>query len=1008
MTPLDQCIADTAKELGISDKDAREIAERLKKFQAKRQAEGRLDTLESDLRGFAKTEAEKTRIAAAAKKRQAAIAVLRRDEWDQDIGTMLAAGETPEYAIVAKLAGIYTTYVPLGRDSASARRKALEKDYIEGMGLDLQKQVPHFFKLLRSPTAAKPLLNDVLREMTEIGEGGKPGKTGNKDARTIADILYKYAEAARLEHNQAGGTIGQRPRWGGPQTHDAAKLLKAKREPWINAILPGLDLDESFGPETSRAEAVDRLGDIWDNIVSGGDQRWPEQGEKRLGPANLASSMSKERVLHFKDAEARIAYNEAFGKGNVVTAMVDHLHHMARATSLMQKMTANPEAFLEGVLEQLRQKGRGRGGGDIEQAAEDQQRLRIRKGVGGLTTIGKAFAEIRGDTFAPLHMSGAKISANVRSLNRMSDLGGVLFSSITDVPNMAHRLRVHGQPVLKALSNAGKVLFSGPRGPEAARIFDAGISTMLGDIHSRFGAEDHMGGKIAVAENWFFKLSGLTWWTDRLTTGFQSMISVDMAMKAAKGWDQLDEPYKRILAIHAITPERWEVLRKAVTQEDDGHGYILPGTVADLPDEAFNDLVAGALNGIDARLSERVAKRQQQDTQEAEWVAKRQAKFAERFARSRDYLESVRGKMDEAGQKRTDALRDRIDLMAGDLSEIAEAYAAVGDTRGRARRAGFDQGKLTERSRNLAKEMKAIDREVLARQKELGQPYLKAWKRWQDDLESFTARIEDRQKMRAEMDAKDTAAKPERIAAVYAKARRELELDLRAYYADEATFGVIHADDRTRMAMTQGTAPGTKLGEVMRFMMQYKAFPIAYAQKVLIPAMRGAGWKTNQRDYGGLAMLIATTTIFGYMAGMAKDAIKNREPKDIGNVNTWVAAFIQGGGAGLYGDFLFSKVNRFGGGFVDSAAGPTAGTVGQLQLLWSMAIRGEAKKSDAFKVFLDNFPGLNLFWLRAGLDFLILNQMQEILTPGTLRRREQKLKEEFGQERIFDPTPLVN
>jgi hypothetical protein len=38
----------------------------------------------------------------------------------------------------------------------------------------------------------------------------------------------------------------------------------------------------------------------------------------------------------------------------------------------------------------------------------------------------------------------------------------------------------------------------------------------------------------------------------------------------------------------------------------------------------------------------------------------------------------------------------------------------------------------------------------------------------------------------------------------------------------------------------------------------------------------------------------------------------------------WGAAAVQGGGLGLFGDFIFSDVNRYGQGFAMTVAGPMA------------------------------------------------------------------------------------
>ena len=265
---LDACVANAAKELGIPERDAKEIAERIEAFRRRKTAEGRLDRLDRDVRSFAKGEAERARIAAALKRKQAALNVVLRDEWEQDLARLKGAGLDAREAIMAKLVGSYAS-VAGARKSASARRIALEADWLRGVAREVEAEAPGVLELLRRPKSAKPLLDAVVREVAELKDGGNPGRTGSPTARKVAEVLARYAEASRLEANRAGADIGRLDGWAGPQRHDAAKLLKTGRDAWVRAILPGLDVERSFGPG-AEPEAI--LSDTWDNIVTGRGQ----------------------------------------------------------------------------------------------------------------------------------------------------------------------------------------------------------------------------------------------------------------------------------------------------------------------------------------------------------------------------------------------------------------------------------------------------------------------------------------------------------------------------------------------------------------------------------------------------------------------------------------------------------------------------------------------------------------------------------------------------------------
>ena len=240
------------------------------------------------------------------------------------------------------------------------------------------------------------------------------------------------------------------------------------------------------------------------------------------------------------------------------------------------------------------------------------------------------------------------------------------------------------------------------------------------------------------------------------------------------------------------------------------------------------------------------------------------------------------------------------------------------------------------------------------------------------------------------------------------EARHDLDMAIHRLFADEVNTLVLTPDARTRnVATLGGTKAGTLGGELARSMFQFKSFPIAFMQKVLMPILAGNPNQSMGSRIGNASLLIAQMTAFGYVAMEAKKLAKGEKPFFMMDNPDWgrvtLAAAIQGGGAGLYGDFLLAESNRFGGGLVESVAGPLLGTVGEIDRLRGLAIGGELKKADVLNTVVNNTPFINLFYTRGLLDYSILNSAREYCSPGYLRRREQRMKKD-GREYIFPPS----
>ncbi|MCS6025245.1 hypothetical protein LNO14_13255 [Klebsiella pneumoniae subsp. pneumoniae] len=257
-----------------------------------------------------------------------------------------------------------------------------------------------------------------------------------------------------------------------------------------------------------------------------------------------------------------------------------------------------------------------------------------------------------------------------------------------------------------------------------------------------------------------------------------------------------------------------------------------------------------------------------------------------------------------------------------------------------------------------------------------------------------------------------------------ANARSELGDKLRGYILDRVMVAMTEPTARTRATMKQGTQPGTWPGEILRFMGQYKSFTASFMQQALGREVFGRGYtpaplgqsrwgsvsnalfKSGKGEMVGLAQLALWMTFFGYLSMQTKLMLKGQTPRPA-DAKTFLAAAAQGGGLGIFGDFLFGEANRFGAGPVLSMVGPVASSTDQLVSLFQKTRSGDAKAGDFFRFTVDHTPFINLFWSRPILNYLFLNQLQESLSPGSLHRYEQNIRKNQGNDFLIPPSQFM-
>jgi len=235
--------------------------------------------------------------------------------------------------------------------------------------------------------------------------------------------------------------------------------------------------------------------------------------------------------------------------------------------------------------------------------------------------------------------------------------------------------------------------------------------------------------------------------------------------------------------------------------------------------------------------------------------------------------------------------------------------------------------------------------------------------------------------------------------------KKDLQLTWKNVLNDQGTHGTPEPDTQIRSITRMGTVRGTAMGEVNRFVMQYKNFSVSLYKKILRREMDSYG--PDESKLIGASMLASTLmlgTIFGYIVLSVKDMLSGRSPRDPKKSAVIMQAFVQGGGGGIYGDFLMSEVqNQYGNGVLETAAGPTASDI--KKFIDMVKTMNEPKK--AGKKFLQlaegHTPFINLYYTKAAYDYLIGYQIKEYLDPGFFNRMKKRNEEKRGQTYYFKP-----
>lgn len=480
--------------------------------------------------------------------------------------------------------------------SIDADQKGLARNWVNGFGSELERTGK------MDMWARGDLDHDVYKALGEQYKDN-PDYTGiDRDARDLAAIIFKWQEVFRVNANRAGAYIHKLADYITHQSHDMFKVANAASTlsdvrnkirlslslhnddlhfaAWRDWVMPRLDQEKTLGG-LENPEGWLRV--VWRSIASGEHLSSASTSNNGfMAPSSLASRLSEPRILHFKDATARFEYDQKFGRGgSLVERILLQLNHNGHNVGLMRRLGPNPEV----VHERLKQA--------VRLLTEQSVSARMAsKWASDERFIDNMFRQLTGEANMPGMDPVSTALRTARAGQTVSKLGMSAISSISDTAIAASELQYQGFGLMESWKQQmdGVLQGYGKRGAQhaerlrVASELGVAVDYLRSATWSRFSADDGMPGWMSRMHHTFFKINGLTWWTDTLRMANAQAMSHRIAMNATRSMAELDGSLQRMFKLFDISSSEWDLMRSRAIDTVEGKEFFTPQAASRLTD----------------------------------------------------------------------------------------------------------------------------------------------------------------------------------------------------------------------------------------------------------------------------------------------------------------------------------------------------------------------------------------------------------------------------------------
>ena len=223
------------------------------------------------------------------------------------------------------------------------------------------------------------------------------------------------------------------------------------------------------------------------------------------------------------------------------------------------------------------------------------------------------------------------------------------------------------------------------------------------------------------------------------------------------------------------------------------------------------------------------------------------------------------------------------------------------------------------------------------------------------------------------------------------------------YYSDSAREGVVTAGVKEQALMYGNFKRGTLSGEGARFLLQFKAWPLAAWHQLIERDIYSSLSKKELTYQLGMLMVIGTTA--GYSRLYMNAFFAGKPAPSPRKLSTLVESVGASGFLGILGDSLFGNIDRMSKEGLGAFAGPVVGSVNSIAQTYAKAVQyAEGQKVNLWPELahaaVGSVPFSNIFYVKGAYDYLLAYHVLEAANPGWWERTNQRLKKETGNTMV--------
>ena len=394
-------------------------------------------------------------------------------------------------------------------------------------------------------------------------------KTGDHDAAEFAKAFSSVAEDIRNRFNIAGGGIRKLTDWRVVTNHDPVKINKSNYDEWRATVLDNIDIQRTkqamgikgLKAEDAAARFENALEEMYENLRTDGLHKIDPGSKSPWATSKIGSRHQEHRILHFKNGDGWMAYQDKFGSPDYYNAMMGYIELMSREIGAMEMLGPSPDQTIRMLRESVMKDMGKRNAG---QWAEN------------------TYNQIMGKTYGP-NNSLADTFRALRNIETATKIGSAMLSAIADIGFAGLTARFNGVPIFKTYLRS-------LRSFNPTNLHDKKLAARFGLMAdfaiNRATAINRMSevtgyGATAKWADATVRASGLNHWTLTAKNSFQLEFLSSMADMTNRGWDDMTPRMRAAFERYGIDAADWNKIKSSALYEQRGVKFVDP--------QSFND-----------------------------------------------------------------------------------------------------------------------------------------------------------------------------------------------------------------------------------------------------------------------------------------------------------------------------------------------------------------------------------------------------------------------------------